>query len=282
MGYRHDDSLAALRAYARELDAATTRGELVAVGGLDQDGAPARGSGSGGPRQLAIAAVAAGVVLIGSIGIAAASGIWLDPTSSVSSAGSTVRQQRTTQDASPGSPSTIQAVKAFNTIGMPRSAAAVETALDTGMDTDPSFVGALERVREVVADYLAKGRAFDESTGPLGEAVNSLLAAIGPPGLDPSWLPPGQGGTPPGQDPSFVVPGEGRTFIPPGQDPAFTPPGREMQAPEPSQHSQDSSGTVTHERLAYDTGPCGVSRRDGVHRQSRPSRRSPGHRGRRI
>jgi len=257
MGHRNDDALSALRAYARDLDATPGSGSLQVVGGSDQDGAYGNKPGSSGaPHQLAIAAVAVGVVLIGSIGIVSArstSGVNIGSTPSVSQ---TATAQPTTPDNLAHSRGMANAAKAYNSIGLVRTAAAIESAITSGMDASPAFMTALEDVRGIVASSVLSGAGLDESVEPLEDAVLALeSSASRPPGLDADTVPPGQGGTPPGQDPTFTPPGQDPTFTPPGQDPTFTPPGQSGDNDDGSNATNGSDKSQQPDKSEQGGGP---------------------------
>ncbi|NHZ71309.1 MAG: hypothetical protein GWP18_06670, partial [Proteobacteria bacterium] len=225
MGHRDQNAIDELRAYARDIENATSRGGLQRVGRPDQDDARFKKPTSGAPHQLAVAALVACVVLIGSIVALVGA-----PENSKSAGGAIVADGSSHVAGSSfltygNSPA--QAMRVFSSIGMPRVVAALSAASEAGVFSDPATTSALADVRMIIDEYIRSGRTIDESSEPLASAVDDLEDAVRPPGLDPDVDPPGQGGTPPGQDPEFTPPGQDPEFTPPGQDPEFTPPGQD-------------------------------------------------------
>ncbi len=234
MGHQSNDARKALRAYARHLQSAAGSGAVVSsVGTSKQDDASAQLSGSGAPHQLAIAAVVVCVVLLGGIGFAsatttapAAQGQRAVPVSARSAS-------VVATFARAGSVSTTQAVRAFNDLGMSRSASALDVAAGTGIDSSPEVQQALMYLIAAVHEKLATNGFVSELDFDIGAAVHALESAVvRPPGLSADWTPPGLGGTPPGQ--LWTPPGQDPGPTPAGQDPGFVPPGQEKEDPSAS------------------------------------------------
>jgi len=230
MGHQSNDARKALRAYARDLQsAAGSRAVVSSVGTSKQDDASTQFSGSGAPHQLAIASVVVCVVLLGGIGFASATN-----TTSTARAQNPVPISARSASvvaafARTGSASTTQAVRAFNDLGMTRSANALDAATGTGTDLSPEVQEALMYLIAEVHEKLTANGFVSELDFDIGAVVHSLEAAVvRPPGLG-DWIPPGLGGTPPGLDPGFTPPGQ--DGFTPGQD-GFTPPGQDSEKPE--------------------------------------------------
>ena len=239
MGHQSNDARKALRAYARDLQSAAGSGAVaLSVGTSKQDDASTQFSGSGAPHQLAIAAVVVCVVLLGGIGFASATNT--SPTAKGQQAVPVSARSASlvAAFARAGSVSTIQAVRAFNDLGMTRSANALDAAAGTGTDLSPEVQEALMYLIAEVHDKLTANGFVSEVDFDIGAAVHSLeSAAVLPPRLNGDWAPPGLGdwappglgvwvppglrGTPPGLDPEST----------PGQD-GFTPPGQDSEKPE--------------------------------------------------
>ena len=242
MGHQSNEARKALRAYARDLQATAVRSAASLAGEPKQGDAPIQYSGSGAPHQLAIAAAVVCVVLLGGIGFASA-------VSSTPQAESQQANPMSAQSASAsavlaraGGASTAQAIRAFNDLGMSRSASALSTAEGTGTYSSTAVQEALADLVVVVTASLATSGEVFEADIDVALAVGLLEKAVLPPGLDPENLPPGLGGTappdqnplwtPPGQDDDFTPPGQDDDFTPPGQDDDFTPPGQDKEKPE--------------------------------------------------
>ncbi len=239
MGHHSNEARKALRAYARDLQSAAGSGDIVSsVGTSKQDDASTQFSGSGAPHQLAIAAVVVCVVLLGGIGFASATNN--APTAKgqhavpVSARSASV----VAAFARAGSVSTIQAVRAFNDLGMTRSASALDAAAGTGTDLSPEVQEALMYLIAEVHEKLTANGFVSELDFDIGAVVHSLEAAVvRPPGINGDWAPPGLGeSVPPGLG-DWVPPGLGEKPpgqdgpAPPGQD-GFTPPGQDTVKPE--------------------------------------------------
>ena len=244
MGHQSNDARKALRAYARDLQsAAGSRAVVSSVGTSKQDDASTQFSGSGAPHQLAIAAVVVCVVLLGGIGFASATNT--TPTAkgrhavSVSARSASV----VAAFARTGTVSTTQAVRAFNDLGMARSASALDVAAGTGIDSSPEVQQALMYLIAAVHEKLTSNGYVSEFDFDIGAAVYSLeTAVVRPPGLSADWVPPGLGGTPPGQDEFWTPPGQNDDFQAPGQDPGFAPPGQEDEGPSNSASDKATGG----------------------------------------
>jgi|GEM_PF-6795378 len=242
MGHQSNDAREALRAYARDLHTAASRGGSVAsIGTSKQDDAPTQFLGSGAPHQLAIAAAVVCVVLLGGIGLAR-----------VTSSESPSEQQVTATGAPSDSwaavltrdsnVSTAQAVRAFSDLGLYRSADVVRAAGESGNDASPAFQQALAFLVSVVETQISTAGHVDEADLGVTLAIIALEDAARPPGLDADRLAPGLGGTPPGLDPTFVAPGQDPDFVPPGQDPEFVAPGQDrdkLDADKPDKDKPD-------------------------------------------
>lgn len=248
MGHHSNEARKALRAYARDLQSAAGSGAVaLSVGTSKQDDASAQFSGSGAPHQLAIAAVVVCVVLLGGIGFASAT--TTTPTAKGQQAVPVSARSATVVAAfaRAGSVSTIQAVRAFNDLGMTRSANALDTATGAGTDLSPEVQQALMYLIAEVHDKLTANGFVSELDFDIGAAVHSLeAAAVRPPGFNGVWVPPGLGESVPpglgkwvppglgewvllGQDPGSTPPGQ--DGFTPGQD-GFTPPGQDSEKPE--------------------------------------------------
>jgi len=235
MGHQNSKAISALRAYARDLEATARGGAVSAVGASKQDDASTRFPGSGAPHQLAIAAVVVCVVLLGGIGIAAAT--FASPTTNGqhSILPSALPESVEVVISRAGGVSAIQAVQAFNDLGMTRAVNALNAAAGAGTDSSPNVQDALEALIGVTRDKLTQHGYVSETDLDIALAIMAYETATRPPGLDLDRLPPGQGGTPPGQDPIWTPPGQDPVFTPPGQDPVFTPPGQDPDFTPPGQ-----------------------------------------------
>jgi hypothetical protein len=227
MGHRHE-AVEALRAYARDLETTIGDGVPLRVGSADQDDAAASVSGPGAPH-LGLLTAAAGVVLVGSVGILSAFIGSGSPSEAVGGAmpeaapGSTVA---VTTDAS----TSFYAARAsmrFTTLGFADAAAAVSAAVTDGTIDRSDVRAAIDRVLHLTLDVGDLADLDPDARAEVDAAVALLVGITRPPGLDPDRMPPGQGGTPPGQDDTFVPPGQDDTFVPPGQDDTFVPPGQD-------------------------------------------------------
>ena len=239
MGHQPNEAISALRAYARDLEATAKGGVVSSAGTSKQDDASTQFTGSGAPHQLAIAAAVVCVVLLGGIGLASA----------VNSAPNAERQQSiplSAQSASAsavlaraGGASTAQAIRAFNDLGMSRSANALSSAGGTGTDSSPAVQEALTRLASIVEEKLATDGHVSESDLGVALAIMALEVAVSPPGLDLDRLPPGLGGTPPGLDPPWD---QSPDFVPPGQDETNPPGGGLDTAPGQNKEGSEQGG----------------------------------------
>ncbi len=241
MGHQSNEARKALRAYAHNLQTTAHRGGLVSsVGASKQDDASVQFSGSGAPHQLAMAAAAVCVVLLGGIGFAAATSSTPPAQSEQANSVSAQPESFTAVFARTGSIPTSQAIQAFSDLGMTRTVEALRAAADAGVDSSESVTDALSNLVEVVGRKLKTKGTVAESDLDVALAVAGLELAVPPPGLNPLWTPPGHGGEPPGQDPDFP------NFVPPGQDSDREPgsdsaPGQTKE-PNPNKGSGNNSG----------------------------------------
>jgi len=242
MGHQSNEARKALRAYARDLQSTAGRSAVSFAGEPKQGDAPIQSSGSGAPHQLAIVAAVVCVALLGGIGFATAvksppqaESQQAIPLSAQSASASAVLARA-------GGASTTQAIRAFNELGMSRSASALSSAEGTGTASSTVVQEALANLLVVVGARLEASGEVSEADIDVALAVSVLEKAVLPHGLDADNLPPGLGGTtppgqnplwtPPGQDPDPAPPGQDDDFTPPGQDDDFTPPGQDKEKPE--------------------------------------------------
>ncbi len=235
MGHQDSKAISALRAYARDLETTARGGAVSAVGGSEQDDASIQFPGSGAPHQLAIAAVVVCVVLLGGIGIAAATLAAPTANGQHSIPLSAQPESVAVVFSRAGGVSAIQAVQAFNDLGMTRAVNALNAAAGAGTDSSPDVQDALEALIGVVRDKLSQHGYVSETDLDVALAVMAYETVTRPPGLDLDRLPPGHGGTPPGQEPIWTPPGQDPDFTPPGQDNGFVPPGQNPDSIPPGQ-----------------------------------------------
>ena len=256
MGHQSNEARKALRAYAHDLQSTARRGGLDSVAAAaKKDDASVKLSDSGGPPQLVIAAVAVCAVLVGGIGLAITNSS--TPSVERQQTDSTSAQSRsvTAVFARNGSIPTSLAIQAFSDLGMTRTVEALRAAADAGVDSFERVRDARSRLVAIVRTKLEANETVSESDPDIAIAVAALTDAVRPPGLDPEWIPPGQGGTPPGQDPDFVPPGQDPDFVSPGQDPDFVPPGQDPDFVPPGQDPDDRSPSDTAPGQTKDPNP---------------------------
>jgi len=247
MGHPSNEARKALRAYAHDLQTTAQRGGLISsVGTSKQDDASVQFSGSGAPHQLAMAAVAVCAVLLGGIGLAAATNSTPPAQSQQADSVSAQPSSVTAVFARTGSIPTSQAIQAFSDLGMTRTVEALRAAADAGVDSSETVIEALSRLMGLVGAKLEANETVSEADFDIAIAIIALTDAVRPPGLDPGWIPPGQVGTPPGQDPLWTPPGQNDDFVPPGQDtdggsPSDTAPGQ-TKDPNPNKGSGNNNG----------------------------------------
>ena len=235
MGHQSNDARDALRAYARDLHTAASRGGSVAsIGTSKQDDAPTQFLGSGAPHQLAIAAAVVCVVLLGGIG-------FVNATSAPDPAGDELTNPPSAQAVSAvsvfartGGGSTSQAIRAFSALGLPRAAEALDVAASAGTDSSPAVMLAVAELVDAIDDTIGAEQQIVEEDMVISLAIAELESAVRPPGLDPDRLRPGLGGIPPGQDPVWLDEVRNSGILSPTEDPILVPPEKDKTEPQDS------------------------------------------------
>lgn len=228
MGHQSNDARKALRAYASELQSSASRGGFAPSADTSkQDDAPNQFLGAGAPHQLAMAAVVVCVVLLGGIGLVAATN-----TADVPGTGPT-QQARALEETSSGALITTErittpnAIRTLHELGLTRAADALDEAVDAGLDSSPAVRQAIERLFDIIGTSPDSAEQFSQDGVVLALAISDLESAIRPPGLDIDRVQPGNGGIPPGLDDAWLEQVKERGILSPTEDPVLVPPGRD-------------------------------------------------------
>jgi hypothetical protein len=226
MGHQSNDAGKALRAYADDLQAAATRGGFASsIDTSKQGDAPSQFLGSGAPHQLAIAAAVVCVVLLGGIGFATATNSTPEAASELTNPQTSPSTSVVTVIARSGSVSSVNAIRAFNDLGLSRATDALDAAASAGVDSSPAVQQALGRLLDIVNARLEAAGTVDQSEVAVSLAIAELEAAVWPPGLDPDRLVPGFGGEPPGLNSEWLAQVRNGGIRNPINDSILTPPG---------------------------------------------------------
>jgi hypothetical protein len=241
MGHQSNEATEALRAYARDLHITASRGgSSASIGASKQGDAPAQFFGSGAPHQLAIAAAVVCVVLLGGIGLAAATNYAPAATDEPMDLPSAQTASAVAVLAGTGSGSTSQAIRAFSDLGLPRAAEALEAAAGAGTDSSPAVETALAEVVATVNGLIAADRPISQDDVALSLAITELESTVWPPGLDPDRVGPSLGGIPPGLDTTWLDSVRTDGILRPTDDPILVPTKKDKTE---AQEDADPQGT---------------------------------------
>jgi hypothetical protein len=247
MGHQSNDAGKALRAYARDLQSSATRASFApSVGTSKQDDAPNQLLGSGAPHQLAIAAAVVCVVLLGGIGLAAATnpndssktGL-TNPATAQADASSAVLL--VTSDMS-----TPNAIRAFNDLGLSRAANALDAAAGAGIDSSPAVQQAVERIFDIIDARLDSAESVGQSEVTIALAIADLESAVQPPGLDIALVRSGHENLPPGLDDVWLEQVKRRGIPDPADEAILVPPGHTKA--DPQGNGRDSAPGQTKDK----------------------------------
>jgi hypothetical protein len=227
MGHQSDDARNALRAYARDLHATANRGGFAApVGTSKQGDAPIQFLGSGAPHQLAIAAAVVCVVLLGGIGLAAATNSADVPEADLTQKAIALEESSSAALITTERISTPNAIRALHDLGLSRAAGALDEAADAGLDSSPAVQQAVDRLFTIIGTRLDSADQIRENEVVMALAIADLESAARPRGLDIAQVRSGSADLPPGLDDvwleqvrkrSTVDSTESSTLLPPGQ-----------------------------------------------------------------
>ena len=234
MGNRATDAVAALRAYAREIEADVERSAHAPLP-VSRHGDVTMPSASAGARFIAPLVIVSAVVM----GLAGTAVALLGTRSATPPVAAPLLEA--TADSAPlvnEPPATVfaeRAVLRLRTSGLDTAATSIETAVQRGIVERADVQAAIASLMAVLDERVGVDIEALLSDPVVLAASNMLEAIVRPPGLDPDFTPPGLGGTPPGQDPDFTPPGNDPDFVPPGQDDDFVPPGQDDDFVPPGQ-----------------------------------------------